>query len=67
MQQVKVIRILEYIGDEAWMARQLANSAVKGTKLLPNDCSIREVYCSPPQTISDSIPTPEGLASNDRA
>lgn len=63
MKQVKIIRILEYVGDEEWMKRQMERNGVQGFLSLGETRWIREVYCSPPQDISKSIATPDLKAS----
>lgn len=54
----KIIRILEYVGDERWLKDQMARNGVQGTMMLNHGNFIREVYRSPAQDISESIPTP---------
>lgn len=38
----RILRVLEYVGDREWLDKQITMRQVKGTKVLPNNCSIRE-------------------------
>ena len=39
---VRVLRLLEYVGDRSWIERSIAQRGVKGTHIISDTCRINE-------------------------